>query len=144
MAFQASGNVTSLGVTVLDVLYSYSIEKFDVDPKQFWYWIGVAALLVGFTILFNVLFIFSLMYLNPLGKPQAMISEEEANEQSNQGGTNNTREMESSQSNAAAGEDSYEVEDGIAVKKGTILLFTPLCMLFDGVNYFVDMPLVRI
>ncbi|KAK0598128.1 hypothetical protein LWI29_031916 [Acer saccharum] len=53
------------------------------------------------------------MYLNPLGKPQAMISEEEANEQSNQGGTkrkadsktistgaNNTREMESSQSNA--------------------------------------------
>ena len=53
-------------------------------------------------------------------------------------------EMESSQSNAAAGEDSYEVEDGIAVKKGTILLFTPLSMLFDGVNYFVDMPLVRI
>ncbi|KAK1577282.1 hypothetical protein Q3G72_020409 [Acer saccharum] len=48
-----------------------------------------------------------------LGKPQAMISEEEAKEQSNQGGTkrkadsktistgaNNTGEMESSQSNA--------------------------------------------
>ncbi|KAK0597008.1 hypothetical protein LWI29_020922 [Acer saccharum] len=88
---------------------SYSIENFDVDPKKFLYWIGVAAVLVGFTILFT----FSLMYLNPLGKPQAMISEEEANEQSNQGGTkrkadsktistgaNNTREMESSQSNA--------------------------------------------
>ncbi|KAK0594822.1 hypothetical protein LWI29_000867 [Acer saccharum] len=63
--------------------------------------------------LWDSLFTFSLMYLNPLGKPQAMISEEEANEQSNQGGTkrkadsktistgaNNTREMESSQSNA--------------------------------------------
>ncbi|KAK1578882.1 hypothetical protein Q3G72_033844 [Acer saccharum] len=63
--------------------------------------------------LWDSLFTFSLMYLNPLGKPQAMISEEEANEQSNQGGTkrkadsktistgaNNTGEMESSQSNA--------------------------------------------
>ncbi|KAK0595068.1 hypothetical protein LWI29_003165 [Acer saccharum] len=37
--------------------------------------------------LWDSLFTFSLMYLNPLGKPQAMISEEEANEQSNQGGT---------------------------------------------------------
>ncbi|KAL5757768.1 hypothetical protein ACOSP7_020379 [Xanthoceras sorbifolium] len=106
----STGNVTSLGMAVL--------EQFDVDPKEYWYWIGVAALL-GFTILFNVLFTFSLMYLNPLGKPQAIISEEEANEQSNQGetkrnaesktmistGANNTREMEKmevcSQSNAA-------------------------------------------
>ncbi|TXG46306.1 hypothetical protein EZV62_028186 [Acer yangbiense] len=106
---EASGNVNSLGVAVL--------EKFDVDPKEYWYWIGVLAFL-GFTILFNVLFTFSLMYLNPLGKPQAMISEEEANKQSKQGGTkrkaksktkssigtNDTREMEklkvNSQSNA--------------------------------------------
>ncbi|KAK2654661.1 hypothetical protein Ddye_014517 [Dipteronia dyeriana] len=128
---------------------SYSIEKFDVDHKRYWYWIGVV---VGFTILFNVLFTFSLTYLNHLAKPQAMISEEEANEQSNQRRTKrkaesktfSTGEMESSQSNNAAGEDSYEVEDGIAVKKRTILLFTPLSMLFDGVNFFVDMSLVRI
>ncbi|KAK0597509.1 hypothetical protein LWI29_026043 [Acer saccharum] len=139
---EAPGNVTSLSVAVL--------EKFNVDPKKYWYWIGVAALL-GFTILFNVLFTFSLiMYLNR--KPQAMSSEEEANEQSNQGGTktkvesksnsstgaNNTRETEnmkvSSQSKAvAAGEYSYVVKDGIAVKKGMIL---PLSMS----NYFVDMP----
>uniref|UniRef100_A0A1D1YG49 Pleiotropic drug resistance protein 12 n=3 Tax=Anthurium amnicola TaxID=1678845 RepID=A0A1D1YG49_9ARAE len=61
----------SLGVVVL--------ENFDVFTKQYWYWIGVAALL-GFTILFNVLFTLSLMYLNPLGKPQAIISEEAADE----------------------------------------------------------------
>ncbi|KAL5822738.1 hypothetical protein ACOSQ4_020638 [Xanthoceras sorbifolium] len=144
----STGNVTSLGMAVL--------EQFDVDPKEYWYWIGVAALL-GFTILFNVLFTFSLMYLNPLGKPQAIISEEEANEQSNQGetkrnaesktmistGANNTREMEKmevcSQSNAA-GDTSKVVEDGLFLKKGMILPFTPLSMSFDSVNYFVDMP----
>ncbi|KAK0598336.1 hypothetical protein LWI29_033801 [Acer saccharum] len=32
--------------------------------------------LLGFTILFNVLFTFSLLYLNPLGKPQAIILED--------------------------------------------------------------------
>ncbi|KAK0597989.1 hypothetical protein LWI29_030582 [Acer saccharum] len=132
----APGNVTSLSVAVL--------EKFDVNLKKYWYWIGVAALL-GFTILFNVLFTFSLiMYLNR--KPQAVISEEEANEKSNQGARNKDEgEMEnmkvSSQSKAvAAGEYSYVVKDGIAVKKGMILPFTPLSMSFDSVNYFVDMP----
>ncbi|XP_077218109.1 ABC transporter G family member 42-like [Tasmannia lanceolata] len=67
----ASDGVTRLGVAVL--------ENFAVFPYAYWYWIGAAAL-SGFVILFNVLFTFSLMYLNPLGKPQAIISEEEANE----------------------------------------------------------------
>ncbi|KAE8688564.1 ABC transporter G family member 35 [Hibiscus syriacus] len=44
-----------------------------------WYWIGAAALL-GFAMLFNILFTFALMYLNPLGKPQAVISKETAKE----------------------------------------------------------------
>ncbi|KAK8641839.1 hypothetical protein V6N13_011212 [Hibiscus sabdariffa] len=68
---KASDNVTSLGVQVL--------RNFDVPNNKNWYWIGAAALL-GFTVLFNVLFTFALMYLNPLGKPQAVISEETAEE----------------------------------------------------------------
>jgi len=44
-----------LGIAVL--------ENVNVFPEKKWYWIGAAALL-GFTILFNVLFTFSLMYLN--------------------------------------------------------------------------------
>ncbi|KAK8645923.1 hypothetical protein V6N13_119727 [Hibiscus sabdariffa] len=66
---KASDNVTSLGIQVL--------RNFDVPTNKNWYWIGAAALL-GFTVLFNVLFTFALMYLNPLGKPQAVISEETA------------------------------------------------------------------
>ncbi|OVA12443.1 Glycoside hydrolase [Macleaya cordata] len=67
----ASDGVTKLGIKVL--------ENFSFYTVSYWYWIGAAALL-GFTVLFNVLFTFALMYLNPIGKPQAVINEETANE----------------------------------------------------------------
>ncbi|XP_073041840.1 ABC transporter G family member 36-like [Primulina eburnea] len=67
----ASDNTTRLGVAIL--------KNFNIFQEKNWYWIGVAAL-AGFTILFNVLFTFSLMYLNPLGKPQAIIPKEQATE----------------------------------------------------------------
>ncbi|KAL2493147.1 ABC transporter G family member 36 [Abeliophyllum distichum] len=67
----ASDNVTRLGVAVLN--------NFDIFPERNWYWIGIGAL-VGFVVLFNVLYTLALMYLNPLGKPQAVISKEMARE----------------------------------------------------------------
>ncbi|XP_043722733.1 ABC transporter G family member 42-like [Telopea speciosissima] len=65
----ASDNVTRLGIAVM--------ENYDVFPERNWFWIGSAALL-GFTFLFNVLFTLALTYLNPLGRSQAIISEEAA------------------------------------------------------------------
>lgn len=56
---QASDNVTRLGVAVLN--------NFNVYPDKYWYWIGAAAIL-GFAVLFNVLYTLALMYLN--GKNQ--------------------------------------------------------------------------
>ncbi|KAI5651239.1 hypothetical protein M9H77_37244 [Catharanthus roseus] len=47
--------MNKLGVAVLN--------DFDVFPERNWFWIGASALL-GFAILFNILFTFSLMYLN--------------------------------------------------------------------------------
>ncbi|CAL9009960.1 unnamed protein product [Prunus brigantina] len=67
----ASDNVTRLGVAVLN--------NFNVYPDKYWYWIGAAAIL-GFAVLFNILYTLALMYLNAPGKPQAIISEEVANE----------------------------------------------------------------
>ncbi|XP_008791552.1 ABC transporter G family member 42-like [Phoenix dactylifera] len=55
------------------------LENAKVFPDKNWFWIGCGALF-GFSILFNVLFTLSLMYLSPLGKPQAVISEEAAME----------------------------------------------------------------
>ncbi|KAJ9692264.1 hypothetical protein PVL29_011366 [Vitis rotundifolia] len=68
---RASDNSTRLGDAVLDA--------FDVFHDKNWFWIGAAAIL-GFAILFNVLFTFSLMYLNPFGNRQAIMSEETATE----------------------------------------------------------------
>ncbi|GFZ04195.1 pleiotropic drug resistance 7 [Actinidia rufa] len=67
----ASDNVTRLGVAVL--------KNFQVFPDRNWFWIGTAALF-GFAVLLNILFTLTLMYLNPLGKPQAIISKETARE----------------------------------------------------------------
>lgn len=52
---QASDNTTILGVAIL--------KNFNIFAEKNWYWIGVGAL-IGFTLLFNVLFTFALMYLN--------------------------------------------------------------------------------
>lgn len=37
-----------------------------------------------------------------------------------------------------------EATNGAAPERGMILPFTPLSMSFDSVNYYVDMPSVRI
>lgn len=60
---QIPNTTVTLGVKVL--------ENFDVFPNKNWYWIGIAAIL-GFAILFNILFTIALTYLNrknPLSSP---------------------------------------------------------------------------
>lgn len=42
------------------------------------------------------------------------------------------------------GDTALESANGVAPKRGMVLPFTPLAMSFDTVNYFVDMPPVRL
>jgi ATPase subunit of ABC transporter with duplicated ATPase domains len=124
---KASDNVTALGIQVL--------KNADVFVQRNWYWIGIGAL-VGFTILFNILFTFSLMYLNPTGKRQAIISEEESEETSRE-----SKEMLIRKNiNRSDSITSPEAAHGVAAKRGMVLPFTALAMSFDNVNYYVDMP----
>ncbi|KAL0323901.1 UNVERIFIED_CONTAM: Pleiotropic drug resistance protein 1 [Sesamum calycinum] len=46
-----------------------------IFPEARWYWIGLGAI-IGYAFLFNFLVTLALTYLNPLGKPQAILSEE--------------------------------------------------------------------
>ncbi|KAK9130975.1 hypothetical protein Sjap_011462 [Stephania japonica] len=150
-------NGQKLGIAVLN--------SFDVPAKSNWFWIGVGAL-IGYIILFNVLFTFALMYLSPLGKKQAILSEEDAEEMEDKhdefkeeprlqvsrslssADANNTREMEirrmGSRTNPSGisrnGDSALESAAGVAPRRGMVLPFTPLAMSFDDVNYFVDMP----
>ncbi|CAH9122315.1 unnamed protein product [Cuscuta epithymum] len=91
-------------------------------PESKWYWIGVGALF-GFMILFNVCYTLALQYLDPLGKIQAMILDDENNEIAS---IQNTTQQLSSVGSA---------------NRGMILPFEPHSLTFDNVVYSVDMPL---
>ena len=41
-------------------------------------------------------------------------------------------------------DSTLESANGVAPKRGMVLPFTPLAMSFDSVNYYVDMPAVRV
>ncbi|KAL3528696.1 hypothetical protein ACH5RR_008018 [Cinchona calisaya] len=146
----ASDNATKLGLQVL--------KNIDVFPERNWFWIGAAALLF-FIVLLNVFFTFSLVYLNPVGKPQVIVSKEQAMEmENNQQDAKEEPRLKMTQSMKGQiaiqqlfshcnsnlinikEDTSLEVASGIAPKRGMVLPFTPFIMVFDNVNYFVDMP----
>ncbi|XWS27183.1 hypothetical protein CRYUN_Cryun26dG0093100 [Craigia yunnanensis] len=63
----APNSTEPLGVSIL--------KSRGIFPEAHWYWIGVGAL-IGYCFLFNFLFTLTLKYLDPFGKPQAVISQE--------------------------------------------------------------------
>ncbi|KAJ0890826.1 putative ABC-type xenobiotic transporter [Helianthus annuus] len=124
---RSSDNSTNLGFAVL--------KNLDIPTTESSYWIGAGALL-GFVFLFNILFTVALMYLEAPGKPQAIISKEEAaaNEGHATEGASSKGRREMRQIRSAISDANG------ASKKGMVLPFTPLAMSFDNMNYFVDMP----
>lgn len=59
-----------------DRLGDVILRAFGQHVEAYWYWLGIGALL-GFYVLFNFGFTLSLGYMPALGKPQAIMSEEE-------------------------------------------------------------------
>eukprot|EP00253_Pinus_taeda_P030408 PITA_30408 len=52
------------------------LKSRGIFTDSYWYWIGVAALM-GFAVTFNIFFILAMHYLNPIGKSQAIVAEDE-------------------------------------------------------------------
>lgn len=104
-------------------------------PKSYWYWIGLGALL-GYTILFNILFTLFLSCLDPVGKQQAVVSKEELQE----------REQRRKGEGVAVELREYFQHSGSRAgkyfkRRGMVLPFQPVSMSFSNLNYFVDVPL---
>ncbi|GFP96043.1 pleiotropic drug resistance protein 1 [Phtheirospermum japonicum] len=95
-----------------------------------WYWIGVGAL-VGYILLFNFLAVLALTYLNPFGKPQAILAEETLAERVGSARGEST-ELSS------VGRDGTSMSS--SRKRGMILPFETLTITFDDICYAVDMP----
>ncbi|KAJ0958836.1 putative iron-chelate-transporting ATPase [Helianthus annuus] len=126
---KAAGNNTDipLGTMLLKVR--------SLFPEDYWYWIGVGALL-GYTILFNVLFTLFLTYLNPLGNHQAIIPRGTVKSQKTRNGIVSViielkDYLQRSPSYAGAEADS---------QRGMVLPFQPLTMSFRNISYYVDVP----
>ncbi|PIN25403.1 Pleiotropic drug resistance proteins (PDR1-15), ABC superfamily [Handroanthus impetiginosus] len=91
-----------------------------------WYWICIMALF-GFSLLFNVLFIGALTYLNPLGDNKAIIADD-------------NEEKKNKQRITSTGEGVQMTARNGEQRRGMVLPFEPLSLAFNHVNYYVDMP----
>ncbi|KAG7034516.1 ABC transporter G family member 34, partial [Cucurbita argyrosperma subsp. argyrosperma] len=117
------------GTTVGKILLG-SRDFYDTNKM---YWVCVAALF-GFSLLFNLLFIISLTFLNPLGDSRAAIADDANNNKKNPySASRGTQTQPAKSSNVANNSNS-------PAKKGMVLPFQPLSLAFNHVNYYVDMP----
>ncbi|VAH26983.1 unnamed protein product [Triticum turgidum subsp. durum] len=126
------------------------LESRGIFPNTKWYWIGVGALL-GYVLLFNILYSVFLTFLNPFDNNQPTVSEEtlkikQANLigellEASSGGWVNNSTMASRDTADGSNDKSdrhYQTERGS--KKGMVLHFVPLSVTFDDIKYSVDMP----
>ncbi|KAF5938930.1 hypothetical protein HYC85_023189 [Camellia sinensis] len=118
-----------------------------------WYWIGVGVT-VGYFFIFNFLFTLALAYLNPFGKPQAILSEETLAERSasKKGGltelTSKTKNSSGKGNEVQRSVSSRSMSSRVGSiteadqkrERGMILPFEPLSITFDDISYAVDMP----
>ncbi|KAG0593524.1 hypothetical protein KC19_1G336100 [Ceratodon purpureus] len=141
------------------------MHNFGIHRDAYWYWIGIGTL-AAYTILFNALYTLTLTYLDPLGKPQPVISEEAlALRNANRTGEgivvsarhknkklrarskdsiniygSDSRNEEHVQEHVLRVTNGIEFPSKIGHKRGMILPFKPLAMSFNDMKYFVDMP----
>ncbi|OAY38969.1 hypothetical protein MANES_10G057300v8 [Manihot esculenta] len=119
--------------------------------EEYWYWISIGAL-VGFSLLFNVLFIWALTYLDPLGDTKSILLEDDESKKSSSFGQQTKSTEMVSLSSApllhCSDKAASNTPDRPAVtstghaptKRGMVLPFQPLSLAFNHVNYYVDMP----
>ncbi|KAL0427048.1 UNVERIFIED_CONTAM: ABC transporter G family member 32 [Sesamum latifolium] len=107
----------------------------NLFPESYWYWIGVGAL-VGYTILFNILFTLFLSKLSPLGKHQAIVSKVELEDR---------EKMQKGEPVVIQLRDFLQHSGSFAKKsfkqRGMVLPFQQVSMSFSNISYYVDVPL---
>uniref|UniRef100_A0A5B7A802 Putative pleiotropic drug resistance protein 2-like n=1 Tax=Davidia involucrata TaxID=16924 RepID=A0A5B7A802_DAVIN len=111
---------------------------------DYWFWICIGAL-VGFSLLFNILFIGALTYLNPLGDAKAVVADEDDDKKDKKSSSRQNRTeafegIDMPVRNASRGSDSIVGVADHAPRRGMVLPFQPLSLAFNHTNYSVDMP----
>ncbi|XP_076883174.1 ABC transporter G family member 39-like isoform X1 [Bidens hawaiensis] len=102
--------------------------------EKHWFWISVGAL-YGFSIIFNILFIVALTFLNPLGDAKPVISEENDIKNSMNHSSKQVYEGTDMVVRSSSGRNISTAE-----RRGMVLPFQPLSLAFNRVNYYIDTP----
>ncbi|XP_010533198.1 PREDICTED: ABC transporter G family member 32 [Tarenaya hassleriana] len=111
------------------------LRQRSLFPESYWYWIGVGALL-GYTVLFNLLFTLFLAFLNPWGKLQAVVTKEELEEkEKKRKGDDFVVELREYLQHSGSLNGKY------FKNRGMVLPFQPLSLSFRNINYYVEVPL---
>lgn len=105
--------------------------------QEYWYWICIGALF-AFSLLFNILFIAALTWLNPLGDAKAVVSGEEADGKKNKSFSSQPA-TEGINMQVRSSAEIVSASENIQ-RRGMVLPFQPLSLAFNHVNYYVDMP----
>ncbi|KAK3164744.1 hypothetical protein QOZ80_1AG0024050 [Eleusine coracana subsp. coracana] len=128
----------TLGVSVLKSRGMFTEAK--------WYWIGFVAL-IGYTLLFNLLYTVALSVLGPFTDSHGSMSKEEFTEkQANLTGQviehkeKKSRKQELELTHSVGQHSVTSNEDSNQSRKGMALPFAPLSLTFNNIRYSVDMP----
>ncbi|KAL7195891.1 hypothetical protein ACSBR1_036008 [Camellia fascicularis] len=108
---------------------------------DYMFWVCIVAL-IGFSLLFNILFIVALTFLNPLDDSKVVVLDED-NENKNKKsscGQMTSEGIDMTVRNASQGSYSIIGASGHSTRKGMVLPFQPLSLAFSHINYYVDMP----
>ncbi|KAL0309566.1 UNVERIFIED_CONTAM: ABC transporter G family member 39 [Sesamum radiatum] len=127
----------------MNLLSGKSFQSRGFYTEDHWFWICICAI-IGFSVLFNILFIAALTFLNPLGDSSALILDESASKTNKKSSGKSVLEtpegvaMEQAHTSTGLGLPVGTVDH--ASKKGMILTFQSLSLVFNHINYYVDVP----
>ncbi|CAL5207748.1 unnamed protein product [Lathyrus oleraceus] len=126
-----------------------------IFTEDYWYWISIGAL-IGFSLLFNVCFILALTYLDPFRSSKSIMVEQEDNRETTTTSSSVEKTTGEITENSASNVESFEGVDmevrnntrssipkaakNAKFRKGMVLPFQPLSLVFENVNYHIDMP----
>ncbi|EEF33324.1 ATP-binding cassette transporter, putative [Ricinus communis] len=108
-------NASTVGLSLLEERGLFTTER--------WFWICVGALF-GFSVLFNILVVVALTFLNEPNSKKAVLVDDNSDNEKKQF-------VSSSEGHSSSNNQS---------RKGMVLPFQPLSLAFNHVNYYVDMP----
>ncbi|CAM0943176.1 unnamed protein product [Alopecurus aequalis] len=102
------------------------------------FWLSIAAI-IGFTFLFNILYLLCLTYLSSSSSSNTLVSNEKNENETNKEQMEGTNASTSTSSISMASIGTNEATNR-PTQRQNVLPFQPLSLSFNHINYYVDMP----